>query len=235
MILTLAVLILSVIIGGLAVPLINRKELNIQLLLVFAGSFLFAVTIIHIIPELFSLSTEPQEIGIWVLIGFFIQRILEYFSRGVEHGHTHSHGIESVGTRVSILLALIIHSILEGTLLTHESPFHGQHESYSLLFGIVLHKLPAAFALMVILWNSKWKWILLILFALASPLGLILSTSLVLSEGTVLTLFAIVCGSFLHISTTIFVETSPEHSFGLNKTLVSLLGAGLAIVAEYMI
>ncbi len=235
MILTLAILILSVIAGGLVVPLINKRKIDIQLMLVFAGSFLFAVTIIHIIPELYSLSENPKRIGLWVLLGFFLQRVLEYFSRGVEHGHTHSHGIESMGTKVSILSALIIHSILEGTLLTHESPFHGQHESYSLLLGIVLHKLPAAFALMVILWESKAKWLLLILFSVASPAGLLLSTSLVFSEGTMLTLFAIVCGSFLHISTTIFVETSPEHSFGLNKTIVSLVGAGLAIAAEYLI
>jgi zinc transporter ZupT len=234
MIFTIAVLIGCVWAGGLSVKLLKGETMDIQLPLVFAGSFLFAVTIIHIIPELFSLSARPKEIGVFVLIGFFLQRMLEYFSRGVEHGHAHKHGIESNATKMSVLIALIIHSVLEGSLLTHSSPFHDQHESYSLLVGIVLHKIPAAIALTIVLWESKSKWWLLLLFSIASPVGLLLSSSIELSGPSMVTLFAIVCGSFLYISTTIFVETSPEHSFGFNKTVVSLIGAGLAILAEYM-
>lgn len=235
MILTIAVLMLSVLVGGLAGQRLMKPGFNIQLLLVFAGSFLFAITIIHIIPELFTLSPNPHQIGIYVLVGFFIQRILEYFSRGVEHGHTHSHGIDSGFTKFSILAALVVHSVLEGGLLTHESPFHQQHESYSLLLGIVLHKLPAAFALIAILHSVRLKWVYLGVFAVASPVGLILGDSLQLGAENLIILFAIVCGGFLHISTTIFVETSPEHSFGWKKTLISVVGAGLAILAEYMI
>lgn len=235
MILTIATLIVCVWLGGAASKLAVGRSVNIELPLVFAGSFLFAITIIHIIPELFALSERPQLIGIYVLVGFFIQRILEYFSRGVEHGHTHQHGIDSSVTKISILAALSIHSLLEGSLLTHESPFHQQHESYSLLLGIILHKMPAAFALMVVLNKVRSKWILLLIFSLASPIGLILGSTLDLAPGDLIILFALVCGSFLHISTTIFVETSPEHSFGLNKTVVSVVGAGLAIVVEYLI
>lgn len=235
MILTLIALITSVLVGGLASKWLVNDRIDIQLPLVFAGSFLFAVTIIHIIPELFTLSDDPHGVGIYVLIGFFIQRMLEYFSRGVEHGHSHSKGIESGWTKLSVMVALVIHSIMEGSLLTHESPFHQQHESYSLLLGIVLHKLPAALALMVILSGAKLKWVLLVIFSLASPLGLVLGATYDLGADNLLILFAIVCGGFLHISTTIFVETSPEHSFGLNKTLVSVVGAGLAILVEYMI
>lgn len=235
MILTIAVLILSVLVGALLERWISEKSPNIQLPLVFAGSFLFSVTIIHIIPELFALSKEPKLVGLWVLGGFFLQRLLEFFSKGIEHGHSHQHGKLTSGTRFSILLALVIHSLMEGTLLTHESPFHGEHESYSLLMGIGLHKLPAAFALMVLMKEIRGRWLLLSLFALASPAGFLLSNILTLPENVLLTLFAVVCGSFLHISTTIFVETSPEHSLGWKKTLVSLFGAGLAILAEYMI
>ena len=235
MILTVIVLIVSVLAGGFATKWLEHKQFDIQLPLVFAGSFLFAITIIHIIPELFSLSKDPHTIGIYVLIGFFIQRMLEYFSRGVEHGHSHSHGIESGVTRFSILAALMVHSVLEGSLLTHESPFHEQHESYSLLFGIVLHKMPAAFALMIVLTDIKWKWLYLIAFSLASPIGLFLGIGFDLDSDNMLILFAIVCGSFLHISTTIFVETSPNHNLGLNKTLISIVGAGLAILVEFLI
>ncbi|MFN8886323.1 MAG: ZIP zinc transporter, partial [Cyclobacteriaceae bacterium] len=59
--------------------------------LVFAGSYLFSITIIHIFPELYSQSFDPGMIGICVLIGFFLQQALEFLSSGVEHGHIHVH------------------------------------------------------------------------------------------------------------------------------------------------
>lgn len=209
---------------------------NLRLPLIFAGSYLFAITIIHIIPELFSISPNPSRVGLYVLIGFFMQQFLEYFSSGVEHGHVHTHKAVTTSGRFSIIVALMIHSILEGTLLTHDSPFHEKHESYSLLLGIVLHKMPAAFALMATMQGlGKRAIYILILFSLASPLGMVLGDFILLSEDSVLIVFAIVCGSFLHISTTIFVEASPDHHFGLNKILISLLGAVLAILVELMV
>ena len=236
MILTIFILIACAILGGLSLYLIPGMKQNLRLPLIFAGSYLFAITIIHIIPELFSISPDPSRVGLYVLIGFFMQQFLEYFSSGVEHGHVHTDKAVSVSGRFSIIIALMIHSVLEGTLLTHDSPFHEKDESYSLLLGIVLHKMPAAFALMVTMQGLAKKAIyLLILFSLASPLGLFLGDYILLSKESVLIVFAIVCGSFLHISTTIFVEASPEHHFGLNKILISLMGAVLAILVEFLI
>lgn len=234
MIITVVILVTSTLFGGLSLMLFPGLKKNLRLPLIFAGSYLFSVTIIHIIPELFSSSPNPSRIGLYVLIGFFVQQFLEYFSSGVEHGHFHADKAVSVSGRMSIVVALFVHSLLEGSLLTHDSPLHEKHESYSLLLGIILHKMPAAFALMVTMQGlGKRALYLLILFSLASPAGLLLGDLLSFSEEGVLVLFAIVCGSFLHISTTIFVEASPEHHFGLNKILISLLGATLAILAEY--
>lgn len=236
MLLTIIILIACTLFGGFSLNLIPSMKQNLRLPLIFAGSYLFAITIIHIIPELFSISLNPSRVGLYVLIGFFMQQFLEYFSSGVEHGHVHTHKAVSTSGRFSIIVALMIHSILEGTLLTHDSPFHEKHESYSLLLGIVLHKMPAAFALMATMQGlGKRAVYILILFSLASPLGMVLGDFILLSEDAVLIVFAIVCGSFLHISTTIFVEASPEHHFGLNKILISLLGAVLAILVEFMI
>jgi hypothetical protein len=236
MILTIVILISSTLLGGLSFSLIPSLKKNLRLPLIFAGSYLFSVTIIHTIPEIFASSSNPSRIGLFVLIGFFIQQFLEYFSSGVEHGHFHSDKAVTVSGRFSIVVALIVHSLLEGSLLTHDSPFHEKHESYSLLLGIILHKMPAAFALMVTMHGLGKKAIyILILFSLASPFGLLMSGFLTLSEDAVVMLFAIVCGSFLHISTTIFVESSPNHHFGLNKILISILGALLAIAVEFLI
>ncbi len=235
MFLIVSTLILSTLLGGLSIKVFPGLTKNLRLPLIFAGSYLFAITIIHIIPELFSISSNPSQIGLYVLIGFFLQQFLEYFSYGVEHGHVHSDHAVSLSGRVSIIIALMIHSLLEGTLLTHDSPFHEKHESYSLLIGIILHKMPAAFALMAIMSGlGKRAIYLLILFSIASPMGLLLSDYVLVTEESLLVMFAIVCGSFLHISTTIFVEASPNHHFGLNKILISISGALLAILAEFV-
>lgn len=240
MILIILVLFGSAMAGGLSERVLGQHTGSIRYPLIFAGSFLFSITIIHILPEVFSLGENPMGLGLFVLLGFFFQQLLEYFTSGVEHGHTHAHENLSGASRFGLVVALIIHSFLEGALLTHDSPFHEQHESYSLLVGIVLHKMPAAFALVTTLKTgsklSGQVWVILILFSLASPAGLILSDGfLSLSSQSLFKLFAFVSGSFLHISTTIFVESSPNHHFGIKKFAVSLSGAALAIITEYIL
>lgn len=208
--------------------------------LIFAGSFLFSITIIHILPEVFSLAGSPMQIGLYILGGFFFQQMLEYFTSGVEHGHSHSEDFVTTGSQIGLCVALMTHSILEGALLTHDSPFHEKHESYSLLIGILLHKIPAAFALMATLGMGRGMrastLLILILFCAASPIGLLMSDWLLNISGEgLIVLFAFVSGSFLHISTTIFVESSPDHHFGWKKFLISLLGAAVAIATEMVV
>lgn len=240
MILIVLVLFGAALAGGLAEGFISNRLGEVKYSLIFAGSFLFSITIIHILPEIFSLGEDPMKLGLFILLGFFFQQLLEYFTSGVEHGHAHVHQHMSGMSRFGLILALMIHSFLEGAMLTHDSPFHEQHESYSLLIGIVLHKMPAAFALVTTLKHGKRMttqlWIILLLFAVASPIGLLLSHHLLdLSPDHLLTLFAFVSGGFLHISTTIFVEASPNHHFAMRKFLVSLIGAFLAIATEFLI
>ncbi len=239
MITTIVVLFVVTMLGGLLSTRIGFNGQSIRYPLIFAGSFLFSITIIHILPEMFTLGGDPMQVGIFVLIGFFLQQFLEYFTKGVEHGHVHSHLHVSASSRFSLFIALAIHSVLEGALLTHDSPFHDKHESHSLLVGILLHKIPEAFALMATLKGEKGfnasAWLILILYSLASPFGLLISSSiLTLSQDNLIILFALVAGCFLHISTTIFVESSPGHHFGFKKIAISLSGALLAILAEYL-
>ena len=235
MLLIITALIVSTLIGGLSIYFVPSISKNIKLPLIFAGSYLFALTVIHIMPELFSISKNPSQMGLYVLAGFFLQQFLEYFSSGVEHGHVHPNQAMSNKGRFSLIIALMIHSLLEGTLLTHESPFHEEHESYSLLIGILLHKVPAAFALMATLTGMGKRAIyLLLLFSISSPLGLLVSDFVLVSEESLLIMLAIVSGNFLHIATTIFVESSPNHHFGLSKILISIAGALFAILAEYL-
>ncbi len=91
MVLKLLVLFFTPLISGLFIYLVPKSRgTNFRLLLVFAGSYLFAITVIHILPELYQHNHDDGLIGLFVLAGFFLQQLLEYFTSGVEHGHIHT-------------------------------------------------------------------------------------------------------------------------------------------------
>lgn len=120
---------------------------------------------------------------------------------------------------------------------------HNDGSSFKILLGIVMHKIPAAIALVALLSSlikSKTKALaLLMVFALASPLGLIVSDYLsnqeILHGENLQIFFAIVAGSFLQISTTIFIESDPNHKLDWQKFGVSVIGAGMAVIAQIFI
>lgn len=230
------VLFLSVIVSGLSVLFININGKNLKLILSFSGAYLFAISMLHLIPEIY-LSGTPR-IGIYVLAGFFIQILLEFFSGGIEHGHVHIHKHDD-GHSVfpyTMMIGLSIHSFLEGMPLANSNnPSH-----QSLLIGIVMHNIPIAIALMTMLINShisKQQAILwLMVFALITPLGTFTSYALDANIIGNLSLYfdrimAVVIGIFLHISTTILFESSENHRFNFIKFFVILLGAGAAIMS----
>ncbi|OGX87389.1 zinc/iron permease [Hymenobacter lapidarius] len=213
-------------------------------LLAFSGAYLFTLTITHILPEaLQMLPEQPARVGYWVLAGFFGQLVLEVFSQGVEHGHVHheaAHGPHDTSGRVPFLLlgALVIHSILEGSILVHAPEVgHMSQNFYAIVVGVALHHIPAAFALATLLrlrlgrFRRVWPWLLL--FALASPVGIVVSNYVVLSEllsgGLYAALLGLVAGNFLHVSTTILFETSPEHRLNWPKLGATLAGLLLAL------
>src|SRR5690606_25211642 len=95
MTLKLLVLFFTPLISGLLIFLVPKgKSTNYRTLLVFAGSYLFAITVIHILPELYRQSLGLELIGLFVLVGFFVQQLLEYFTSGVEHGHIHTSDLQ---------------------------------------------------------------------------------------------------------------------------------------------
>lgn len=249
------VLLLTPLLSGLLVFLVPKgKNRNFKLLLVFAGAYLFAITVIHILPELYRQNLGIELIGLFVLAGFFLQQFLEYFTSGVEHGHIHTHDHndhdhghhhhhgKSVSALV-LLAALCLHAFLEGGMLAQPSDGGPAYDTNAILLGIALHRAPAAFALMTVLafqLNSRSRAIPYLLgFSIAAPLGLLISTYLaeseVLSATSLIYLYALVCGNFLHISTTIVFESSPEHRFNAKKLAVAVFGALVAVAVEYII
>jgi zinc transporter ZupT len=254
----LLVLFLAPLLSGLVIFLVPKvKSGNFKLLLVFAGSYLFAITVIHILPELYSHARDIKLVGLFVLLGFFLQQLLEHFTSGIEHGHlhgdTHHHHHEDhhAGSRVHehsvsalvLLFALCVHAFLEGGMLAEPVGSEPIYDVNAILLGIALHRAPAAFALMTVLTfqlsSRKRALPHLIGFSMAAPLGLLLSTyltnNLILSGTGLMYLYALVSGNFLHISTTIVFESSPEHRFHARKLAVAITGSLLAVIVEYVV
>ncbi len=209
---------------------------HLRLALAFTGAFLFAISVLHLIPEVYS--GGDARIGVFILVGFFIQIILEFFSEGIEHGHIHIHKMHSPSFPLAVMVGLCLHSFLEGMPLS-EKFLHGSHEGKPLLAGIILHHLPVSFALMSMLMESgtgkKASLFFLMLFALMAPLGAF--SSALLGSGLTGNIpvfydyaMAIVIGIFLHISTTILFESGHDHRFNLYKLITILFGAGLAFL-----
>jgi zinc transporter ZupT len=225
---TYIVLIASVVVGALLVLLGKDLKPNvIKLLLAFSGAYLFAISVFHLLPEIYV--DQGKKIGLFLLIGFILQIILEFFSKGIEHGHGH---VSNKAVPISMLISLAIHAYLEGMPIGGIDHHGHSHFEDSLLTGIALHKIPVTIVLMSLFAQagfSKTKSLAYIaIFAIMTPLGA-LSGSLV-SELSHYhkEITAIVVGIFLHISTTILFESSEGHKFNIQKLLAISVGSILA-------
>ncbi len=235
------VLFFTVILGGtVALYLRQYSRTALQLSLSFSGAYILGITILHLMPGVFS-DSHDHTIGLWVILGFLIQLALEQLSIGVEHGHVHVHQQASVSFAVQIMIGLCLHAFIEGLPLSsypelHQMQHGNDHDHNHLLIGIILHKAPAAFALVVLLVLSGFRRsfviFCLIVFAAMSPLGALVSTLLPAKLEILKALTAIVIGSFLHISTTILFESdvTREHKISWRKMLVILAGIGTALL-----
>ena len=217
---------------------------KLKLLIAFSGAYLLSITALHLLPEVFNDDDRGAYFGSFVLIGFFIQVMLEYLSEGIEHGHAHTH--RSAGLPVGLMIGLCLHAFLEGMPLgggdaghSHDGVEHSHGHSHGvepLLLGIVLHKYPVAMVFLAMLLNSglgKPKAFgLLAIFAAMAPLGTLLSGVEVVGQFHRESL-AIVIGIFLHVSTTILFESSEDHRFNAYKMMAIV--AGIALAAASML
>nr|WP_121273511.1 ZIP family metal transporter [Pedobacter schmidteae] len=230
----LVILFFSAFLGGTAIFLVKSdKSQLLKLILSFSGAYLFSITVLHLIPEAYS-GADHESIGVFILIGFLLQVLLEQFSEGVEHGHIHKHN-DSKAFPYGIMISLCLHAFLEGMPLAKD-----QHNA--LIYGIALHHIPAAFALASILLQSHFNRNSVIfyisIFAIMAPLGFYVSYGL--STGSIggveayfNKIMGIVIGIFLHISTTILFESSVDHKVSKRKMIAVLCGVAIALIGFY--
>ncbi len=240
-------LFFSVIFGGaLAFYFPVKDKSGLKLVLSFSGAYILGIAVLHMMPMVYS--TQNESIGIYILLGFFLQLLLEQFSSGVEHGHIHvPHDVKS-GFVLQVMLGLCLHAFLEGLPLPEYGHHHHEHHSHDagfnhLLFGIVLHKAPAAFALVLLFIRSGFHRNIvlacLVIFALMSPMGAMVAGQLesqqILGPAGMNALVAVVVGSFLHIATTIIFEmdNSAHHRISWKRLGAISFGLLLALLTMH--
>ena len=213
--------LLSVILGYIVALIIRPKNKNnLKLLLAFSGSFLLSLTVMHLLPDIYE--SENQNIGLFIMLGILFQIVLEFFSKGAEHGHVHGH--ETMNQIPWLLfISLCIHAFLEGFPVSHH---------HDLAIGIAIHHLPIAIILTTFFINAnlnkKAIFFFMITFAVMTPLGTILSDYLPILNEYYTEITAIVIGILFHISSTIIFESSEGHKFNIAKVSMIVIGIALA-------
>ncbi|WP_438965238.1 ZIP family metal transporter [Flavobacterium sp.] len=228
---------IAVLIGYLIANFIQPKnKKNLKLLLAFSGAFLLSLTVMHLLPEVYESESLLHEghnheghshgtntIGIFIMIGIVFQIILEYFSKGAEHGHVHGH--DKMNTIPWLLFfSLCLHALLEGMPIS-------QHNE--LAYGIAIHHFPIAIILTLFFINAELnkKAILffMLIFAFMTPLGTYISSNLSFLTEYYTQISGVVIGILFHISSTIIFESSEGHKFNLTKLIAIILGIVLAV------
>jgi zinc transporter ZupT len=242
----LLLFVLTLLGGSAPLWLKSIDEQRTNYLLAFSGSFLLSITLLHLLPETFE--DLGHEAGLFVLIGFFVQLLIQRFTHGVEHGHTHvnvedhhhhhhgdSHSHAHAIPLMSVIAGLSLHAFMEGLPLGFNYRFEATEPS--LYLAVAAHKLPEAMLLTSLVVHRKGRksaLLVLILFSFITPIASVLASFLgkryLLMSNVIMWLVPIVAGAFIHIATTIFFESGTrQHMLTWRKTLAILLGVALGL------
>lgn len=213
----------------------TRNQSGFKILLAFCGSFILAITLLHILPYLYEINGHDHLIGIFMLLGILIQIVIEFFTQGIEHGHHHGHEHPIKLSRAAAA-GLYLHSMLESLPLGVQWMMD---EGNLLFWGIVFHHIPIGIILFMILKSrglTRPKILFYLgLFALSSPAGAMIGYYVPIFQYVLVYLLAIVAGIFMHISTTILFESTHNHRFNLMKVLTFVASSIFAyMMVEFM-
>lgn len=212
---------LAIGVGYFIALLISSKKLAFhQYLLSFSGAFLLSITLFELLPEVFE--SPSKSIGVLIMAGILLQIILDFITKGAEHGHVHLHSNHNNFPWL-LFLGLSIHSIIEGFPIT---------ENIDILWGVVIHKIPIAIILTIYFitagYSRKITLFFLVLFACMTPIGSFFKNNITLFSDYSPEINAVAIGIFLHVSTTILFESSKDHKFNLMKLSTIFIGVLLA-------
>lgn len=217
-------LILSVLIGVFLGKFFGERNQFAKNLLIVSAGFLITICLNEVFPEVYSES--QHNIGLWVIGGVLLQMLLENLTKGFEHGHFHHHSDEKNILPLALMVGLFVHAFLEGIPLANETEVMSPY-----LTGILVHNIPISFILGAFLVKNKKfsasAFLIIAIFALASPMGLVLGKYF--NPDLKIYFLAIVGGIFLHISSVIIFESNKNHNIDWQKIGLVTLGVLLAM------
>jgi zinc and cadmium transporter len=221
-------LILSIISGVFLGKFFGERQKLAKNLLILSAGFLITICLNEIFPQVYQ-SESHTNIGLFVIGGVLLQMLLENLTKGFEHGHFHHHHEEKKILPLALMIGMFIHAFLEGIPLANEKNIFNPY-----LMGILFHNLPISFVLGAFLvHNHKFSassWLVIAIFAIASPLGLLLGNFF--NPEYKIYFLALVGGIFLHISSVIIFESNKNHNVDWQKILLVIFGIGLALVGH---
>ncbi|MBW8360159.1 MAG: ZIP family metal transporter [Weeksellaceae bacterium] len=222
----IVLLILSVLAGVFLGKFFGNKEIFAKNLLILSAGFLITICVNEVFPAVYQ--SGDANIGIWVIVGVLLQMLLEHLTKGFEHGHFHHHSDQGI-LPVALILGMFVHAFIEGFPLAYETEVLSPY-----LQGIIFHNLPISFILGAFLFKNKklsgYSWLIISLFALASPFGMILGAYFDMSLQPYF--MAVVGGIFLHISSVIIFESNKNHNVNWSKIGLVILGVALAVLGH---
>jgi zinc and cadmium transporter len=234
---TILCLVVPILLAGMLAFSIQINQERLRLILAFSAAYLFAISIMNLLPEAIS-NGNAKQIGLFIVLGFCVQLLIDTFSTGIEHGHVHLHSNNcQKHLPYGIIVGLCLHSFLEGLPIYNLNSDHNQHINFQLVLGLGIHNLPITIAFVSLLKeHSQVKIkniVLLLVFAFMTPIGYLASYTLQSVglnnyDNYAQLAYALVIGIFLHISTAILFESSEQHKYNIAKVIVMSLGIILA-------
>jgi zinc transporter ZupT len=229
-----ALVFLTPLLGGLpAFWVSSRQPALLHYILTFSGAYLLGLVFLHLLPELYE--QKETQVGIWILAGFGLQIVLEQLSKGIEHGHPTISTDRARRFALQIMIGLTLHALMEGlplggyrNLIDKNAGFH------ELLFGILLHNIPAAFALtsffLLAGFSKHLTLMLLLIFAVSTPISAFFAHQFIANPQVLMILLALVTGNLLQIAINTLFEAEQKGSkqVSYQKWLVFILGLAIS-------
>ncbi len=209
-------------IGGLFPLVRSWSKNNIRLIISFGVGILFGTCFFHMLPAI-----TPQlgsNVGIPILIGFFIIYILEKFVM-VHSCEEDTCNVHTIG--LSAFFGISFHSLIDG--MSMGAGFIVKDIGLIIFLAIVVHKFPSALSLTSILIHGGYKKVniikLVMIFSLTTPIGALISFSVLknLHENILAWTIGISLGTFLYIASSDLLPFVHQHNPRKFYNLFSLM------------
>jgi zinc transporter ZupT len=210
----------------------SRRRQLLHDLLSFSGAYLFGILVLELLPVTFQQGQSMA--GIFFLIGFFIQLGMDYWTKGIEHGHLHIPALNQKPLIISLFTGLGLHALMDGL------PFAGMHSSlmehsHGIFSGILLHKIVEGFTLFIIMDMMgvpvRRSWIYILCFSLITPISIMSIQHMPLLLDHLPVVLGFAGGSLLHVAITILFESEnlDHHGIPVRKLISIALGLILSV------